>query len=305
MWPRALLVAAISAGLTGGAPAMAPGSLSGAAQATQARTCQARPGEVHVPSGAVLLGEDGPAEAGEALKVPEFWIDRHEVTNRQFAKFIGDTGYITEAERAGAGAVFQAPSRVAGLDAAQWWRLVRGASWRHPLGPGSQIAGRMDDPVVQVTFADAQAYARWAGRALPSLTQWERAARATQTSQAPPSSWAYSPDGKPVANTWQGVFPVRDTGEDKFEGIAPVGCFAPNALGLHDMIGNVWEWTTESSEAAPGRVVKGGSFLCSFDYCANFRPAGWQAQEADLPTSHIGFRTVRLTPRPAAAAESD
>jgi formylglycine-generating enzyme required for sulfatase activity len=148
----------------------------------------------------------------------------------------------------------------------------------------------MEDPVVQVTYADAHAYAAWAGRALPDEVQWERAARGDQDGEVAPSAWAYDTQGKPIANTWQGVFPVANRRSDGYPDLAPVGCFPPNAFGLQDMIGNAWEWTTGRSDR--GRVVKGGSFLCAFDYCANFRPAGWQAQEADLPTSHIGFRTI-------------
>jgi formylglycine-generating enzyme required for sulfatase activity len=255
-----------------------------------------------VPAGEVLLGEDGADKPGKRVKVAAFRIDRHEVTNRQFAAFVAATGYRTEAEIQGAGAVFVVPSHLDGLaDAAQWWKLTKGAFWRSPAGPGSGIAGRMDDPVVQVTYADAQAYARWAGRDLPDEAQWERAARGAQAGTAPPSSWAYDGQGRPIANTWQGAFPVADAGEDGYRGLAPVGCFKPNDFGLYDMIGNAWEWTSQAQAGGSSRIVKGGSFLCSFDYCANFRPAGWQAQEADLPTSHIGFRTVARRRRAALA----
>jgi formylglycine-generating enzyme len=272
----------------------AAADLDGHAVAGDARTvgCRAADGDVLIPAGVVLLGEDGAENPGAPLDVPAFRIDRHEVTNRQFARFVEATGYRTAAERQGEGAVFVAPDTVASEDPAQWWRLVRGATWRHPQGPGSSILARMDHPVVQVTYADAAAYARWAGRGLPSEAQWERAARGEQTAPVSPGRWAYEADGAPKANTWQGVFPVVNTKTDGYGGLAPVGCFTPNAFGLEDMIGNAWEWTSEVHAGPAQRVVKGGSFLCSFDYCANFRPAGWQAQEADLPTSHIGFRTV-------------
>jgi len=284
----ALVLAALAA--TGAGP-----ERPAKAQPAAARSCHAAEGAAYVPAGEVLLGEDGPGRPGRRVAVAAFWIDRHEVTNRQFAAFVAATGYRSQAELQGAGAVFTHPEHVDGLDdPAQWWRLVRGADWRHPRGPGSEIGDRMQEPVVQVTFADAQAYARWAGRALPSEAQWERAARGDQSGEVAPSAWAYDGEGEPIANTWQGVFPVLNTKADGYAGLAPVGCFKPNALGLYDMIGNAWEWTTKPSDR--GRVVKGGSFLCAFDYCANFRPAGWQAQEADLPTSHIGFRTISLTP---------
>ncbi|WP_218054368.1 SUMF1/EgtB/PvdO family nonheme iron enzyme [Phenylobacterium immobile] len=253
--------------------------------------CASVDGLVSIPAGVVLLGEDGDADAGRQVTVPAFRIDRHEVTNRQFASFVAATGYRTEAERTGAGAVFVAPERVEGPDAVQWWRLVAGAEWRHPTGPSSNISRAMEHPVVQVTWADASAYAAWAGRALPSREQWERAARGLQTERRAPADWAYAADGSPSANTWQGVFPVRDMGDDGHRGLAPVGCFEPNDFGVQDMIGNVWEWTSEP--LANGRlIVRGGSFLCASNYCANFRPAGRQAQERDLSTSHIGFRTV-------------
>jgi formylglycine-generating enzyme required for sulfatase activity len=149
-------------------------------------------------------------------------------------------------------------------------------------------------PVVQVTFEDAQAYAKWDGGTLPDAVQWERAARAEQTAPRNPLRWAFDGNAGPVANTWQGLFPVVDTGKDHYRGIAPIGCFSPNGLGIFDMIGNVWEWTT--SAAAPNgaeRLLKGGSYLCAMNYCANFRAAAFQAQEQDLGASHIGFRVVR------------
>ena len=283
--------------------AAALASVRGPASGAQAAAgppadCKAPNGIARIPTGDVLLGEDGPGRPGHRVHVEAFDVDRHEVTNHQFAAFVVATGYRTDAERQGAGAVFTQPQHVEGLDdAAQWWRLVRGADWRHPRGPDSSIAGRMDEPVVQVTFADAQAYAAWAGRALPDEAQWERAARGDQAGEVPPSAWAYDGEGHPTANTWQGVFPVMNARQDGYAGLAPVGCFKANVFGLYDMIGNAWEWTTGRSDRS--RVVKGGSFLCAFDYCANFRPAGWQAQEADLPTSHISFRTISAPGDPA------
>jgi len=263
------------------------GAGKGALPSTAPR-CDTRDGPVLVPAGTVMLGEDGSARPGRAVAVPAFAIDRHEVTNRQFAAFVAATGYRTQAEREGASAVFVQPTGQVPLDdAARWWRFVAGADWRHPQGPGSGIAGRGDDPVVHVTREDAEAYARWAGGALPDEAQWERAARGRQHGPAEPVGWAFDKEQKARANVWEGAFPIVDTGADGFKGIAPVGCFGANDFGAYDMVGNVWEWTAGKGDVG---LVKGGSYLCAMNYCANFRPAGFQARERDLGTSHIGFR---------------
>lgn len=260
--------------------------------------CDARDGRVLVPAGTVLLGEDGDGRPGQAVAVPAFWIDRHEVTNRQFAAFVAATGYRTAAEQEGGSAVFVQPTGPVDLNnAGNWWRYRQRADWRHPDGPGSDIAGREDWPVVHVNYQDAAAYARWAGAALPDEAQWERAARGDQSGPRDPRSWAYDGEGHPTANSWQGVFPVRDTGQDGHVGLAPVGCFDGNGFGLHDMVGNVWEWTSE--RRGGNGLIKGGSYLCAMNYCANFRPAAFQAQELDLGTSHIGFRTIATEPDPS------
>ncbi|MEP1422576.1 MAG: formylglycine-generating enzyme family protein [Erythrobacter sp.] len=245
-----------------------------------------------------LYREEGPPRE---VSLDGFWISRTEITNSQFGEFVADTGYVTEAERdppeiPGAtqemlqpgSAVFRVPSR----DNPNWWIWSIGAQWRSPSGPESTIEGRGNDPVVQVTYRDALAYADWAGMSLPSEEQWEYAAKAgTATFPEPKNS-----SGKPQANYYQGVFPARDLGEDGYTSRAPVGCFEPNAFGLHDMIGNVWEWTTSSARRtdtmAPVNVIKGGSFLCAANYCARYRPAARQFQERDLGTDHIGFRLV-------------
>ncbi len=292
LWIAALLAGAIASGLAAPGPAMS--ARPPAAKAASA--CRSADGLVHVPAGVVLLGEDGEGRPGRSVKVAEFWIERHEVTNRQFAAFVAATGYKTQAEREGQGAVFVQPHAIDGSgDAGQWWQFAKGASWRHPTGrETAPPATRAQMPVVQVSFEDAQAYARWAGGRLPTEAEWERAARGDQAHPVDPGRWAYDAKGKPVANTWQGVFPVVAQVEDGYPGLAPVGCFPASPMGLHDMIGNAWEWTTtEVAGAARNRTLKGGSFLCAFNYCANFRPAGWQAQEEDLPTSHVGFRLVR------------
>lgn len=280
--PLALLL------LTAGAPPPA-GQRSGKPPLPVNR-CDTRDGRVDIPAGTVLLGEDGENRPGRPEPVAAFAIDRHEVTNDQFARFVAATGYRTQAEREGASAVFVQPTEPVPLDnAARWWRFVAGADWRHPQGPATDIAGHGDEPVVQVTREDAEAYAKWAGGNLPSEAQWERAARGRQDGAVAPASWAFDDHDKARANVWEGPFPVADTGGDGFKGIAPVGCFEANDFGVRDMVGNVWEWT--AGEGGVG-LIKGGSYLCAMNYCANFRPAGFQAQERDLGTSHIGFRLV-------------
>jgi formylglycine-generating enzyme required for sulfatase activity len=264
-------------------------------------------------------------------RVDGFWIDRHEVTNAQFKQFVEATGYRTLAERGldattrpgmdkdllvPGSVVFIRPTDVKlGGRITQWWQFVADANWRQPSGPGSAITHKDNHPVVQIAYEDALAYARWRGRELPTEAQWEYAARGGRDGEDDWSS-AFNSDGKPIANTWQGVFPVLDTKDDGYVGTAPVGCFKPNGYGLYDMIGNVWEWTNDwyrpghpreaainptgpdlaSIRVAPGqaasRVIKGGSYLCALNYCSRFRPAARQPQEIDLATAHLGFRTV-------------
>jgi formylglycine-generating enzyme required for sulfatase activity len=259
---------------------------------------------VWIPGGTFTMGEnpDYPEEGPpRKVTVAGFWMDAHEVTNAQFAAFVAATGYVTLAERtppplAGAppemlkpgSAVFRVPT----YDDRAWWRWAVGAQWRHPSGTRTDIARQERYPVVQIAYEDAQAYAAWAGKQLPDEAQWEYAARAGAPGLPEPVDRA----GKPKANYYQGVFPVRDLGIDGFTGRAPAGCFAANAFGLHDMIGNVWEWTTTTRryDNDPGTtgVIKGGSFLCAANYCARYRPAARQFQERGLGTDHIGFRLI-------------
>jgi len=295
-----------------------------AASASVPKT-QAPPGMVWVPAGVYRMGDTVyPEEKPRAVQTSGFWMDRTEVTNAQFAAFVKATGYRTVAERGvdpirhpGLPKALQQPGALVfsppadprqATDPLTWWHYRAGASWRHPGGPDTGITRRDHWPVVAVTLEDAQAYARWAGRELPSEAEWEWAARgasigATDTEgPARPLDTAtndrtssQSMPRQANANTWQGSFPSRDTAQDGYAGLAPVACYPPNGLGLHDMIGNAWELVSDAFE--PGFVViKGGSYLCSSDYCRRARPGSRQPQEADLATSHIGFRTILRNP---------
>lgn len=291
-------------------------------------------GMAFIPGGAFTMGSDrnSPEERmAHSVRVDDFWIDRHEVTNAQFREFTEATGYKTLAERGvdpkthpgmdkdllePGSIVFIKPTAITrGGSLTQWWRYVKGADWRHPEGPDSSIEGKDNYPVVHVAYEDAEAYAKWRGREMPSEAQWEFAALGGRDAS---SDWSkpFDKDGKPIANTWQGIFPVLNSNDDGYEGAAPVGCFNSNGYGLKDMLGNVWELTSDwyrpghTREAAvnpigpspvsirlgpgqtPSRVIKGGSYLCASNYCSRYRPAARQPQEADLGAAHVGFRTV-------------
>lgn len=298
-------------------------------------------GMVWVPGGCFLMGSDHhyPEEApAHPAEVQGFWIDRAPVTNAQFLRFMKATGYRTQAELPvdpllypGATAeqlqpasiVFRAPAQPVPLsDPHRWWHYVPGAHWRHPEGPGSSIKGREQHPVVHVTHADAEAYAQWAGKQLPTEREWERAARGGL--EGCEFAWGdeLHPGGRLMANTWHGHFPHHNSRADGYERTSPVGAFPANGYGLVDMIGNVWEWTSswyqvgqrgaaadsccQAAEAArlasidlrsehgamPRKVVKGGSYLCAPSYCRRYRPAARMAQGIDTATSHMGFRCV-------------
>jgi sulfatase modifying factor 1 len=280
---------------------------------------------VDLAGGTFLMGSNDfyPEErpVREATVGP-FAIDRHPVTNRQFSRFVVDTGYVTLAQRQPSAddypnadrellvpgsSVFVPPDRAVDLrDIRNWWAYAPGADWAHPEGPGSGLEERWHHPVVHVAHADAIAYATWAGKQLPTEAEWEFAARGG----LPPASYAWGdelhPAGRQMANIWQGQFPHQRLNSEH-DRTSPVGYFPANGYGLFDMIGNVWEWTATPSNPDRPRsccspntagpdddlwIVKGGSFLCAPNYCRRYRPAARQAQPADSSTSHIGFRCV-------------
>jgi sulfatase modifying factor 1 len=224
--------------------------------------------------------------------VEGFRLQTHEVTNGQFAKFVGATGYQTDAELSSTSRDPGGGSAIFDMDTAGW-RLVRGATWRTPSGPGSNIKGADDLPVIHVSHRDAAAYAAWSGGRLPREIEFEYAASLNLPDPTNQLSGTFDPAGRPVANTWQGFFPVRDEATDGFRGLAPVGCFPPGKLGAFDLIGNVWEWTDTAFQAGPQFTIKGGSFLCARNFCGRFRPAARQSEDADFSTNHIGFRVVK------------
>jgi len=308
-------------------------TLSGARQRTK--------NMVHVPGGTFLMGsadfypEERPVRS---VAVNEFWIDQHPVTVAEFRRFVRQTGYVTVAERPldpakypdadpgllVPGSLVFYPTRgpVDLSDVSQWWRYIPGADWRHPRGPGSTTDGLDRHPVTHVAAEDADAYASWAGKALPTEAEWEFAARAGLESAV--FTWGDDmyPKGKVMANTWQGEFPWQNLKPPHKHGTSPVGSFPPNGFGLYDMAGNVWEWTSDYFAAQPvhqgccvppdprpptaeesvvngrpgaripRRVIKGGSHLCAPNYCLRYRPAARQAEEVDTSTQHIGFRCV-------------
>ena len=259
---------------------------------------------ITLPSGSYVKGADPlyPEERPSIrLSVEGFAIQAHEVTNDQFAAFAKATGYVTEAEKAATSEDPAAGSAVFIRDARGRngrWVLRKGATWRAPEGPGSTIEGKGRHPVVHVTLADARAYAKWAGGRLPSEEEWEYAASIGLPDPANRFSGAIDDKGVPRANHWQGVFPIKDEGKDGFSGTAPASCFPADRNGVHDLIGNVWEWTDSPADDAH-MIIKGGSWLCAANFCARYRPAARQPQENDFSSNHIGFRIIRDGAAPA------
>jgi sulfatase modifying factor 1 len=299
-------------------------------------------GMLWIPGGTFLMGSDQhyPEEApAHRVKVSGFWMDCHTVTNREFERFVAETGYVTLAERPAdpadypgaipellvpSSSMFKKPAQKVDIrNSYNWWVYVSGANWRHPRGPASSIKKLGDHPVVHIAFEDAEAYAKWAGKELPTEAEWEFAARGGLDGAEFVWGDELTPGGKHLANTWQGEFPYENSNEDGYEWTAPVGSFPANGFGLHDMAGNVWQWTTDwyqehsriespcctidnprggQREASfdphtpeiriPRKVTKGGSYLCAPNYCRRYRPAARMSQPVDTSTCHLGLRCI-------------
>jgi formylglycine-generating enzyme required for sulfatase activity len=302
---------------------------------------------VELPAGRFVMGSTGfyaEETPVREVAVDAFAIDRTPVTVAQFARFAGETGYLTVAERApdpaeyvdadpsllvAGSAVFQPTAGPVPLyDPSRWWAYVPGACWRHPWGPESDNGGRRDHPVTHIAYADAEAYAHWVGKTLPTEAEWEYAARGGLDGAVFAWGDEERPRGQLLANFWQGAFPWRNVGAKGWRGTTPVGLFPPNGFGLSDVTGNVWEWTSDyysphgagsgrprsaccaplvnprvetpirsydvgrPGATIPRRVIKGGSHLCAPSYCLRYRPAARQPEAIDTSTSHIGFRCV-------------
>lgn len=302
---------------------------------------------IWIPGGTFRMGSDKhyPEERPvHRVSVDAFWIDRDPVTNERFERFVDETGYRTFAETTPDAAdypgaipemlfagslVFAQPDASVDLsDVTQWWKYVGGADWKHPGGPGTSLAGLDQHPVVHITFADAEAFARWEQKELPTEAEWEFAARGGLDGASFAWGAEFMPADRHMANTWQGRFPTEHACTDGYERTSPVGAFPPNGYGLHDMIGNVWEWTTDwyqprhpreqikacciprnpRGPAADGsydpdqpikiprKVLKGGSHLCAPNYCRRYRPAARYPEPVDTSTSHVGFRCIVRQP---------
>ena len=332
---------------------------------TTPQSSQDPAGMVWIPGGEFRMGsEHALARPDERpphrVKVDGFWLDQTEVTNTQFAAFAKATGYQTVAERPidweelkkqvppgtpkpddaqlqpGSLVFTPPPGPVDTRNSAAWWTWTIGANWQHPTGPGSNLDGRADHPVVHIAFEDAAAYAKWAGKRLPTEAEWEFAARGGLDGKV--NVWGDEPVDPKRCNIWQGRFPEQDTAEDGFMGVAPTRSFAANGYGLFDMAGNVWEWCNDryrpdtysrqvliaggldkvvvnptgpeqsldprNPYAKDSRVHRGGSFLCNDSYCASYRPSARMTAPTDTGMSHLGFRCASSAPAPAIGTPS-
>lgn len=295
-------------------------SIAAAAARTRINTGSTN-GMTLLPGGDFLMGTDfdgGFPADGEGpvrrVRVDSFWIDTTPVRNSDFARFVEATGYRTEAEQFGWSFVFMGdlPSDDADLlsvDGAEWWKRVEGADWRHPEGPASNADDRPDHPVVQVSWNDAQSYAAWAGKRLPTEAEWEYAARGGMEQKLYPWGDDLTPNGAHLCNVWQGDFPHINTSEDGYAGTCPVKAFPPNGFGLYSVTGNTWEWCADWFDAVwhasaarqnpvgppsgSSRVLKGGSYLCHRSYCNRYRVAARSSNTPDSATTNISFRCVR------------
>jgi formylglycine-generating enzyme required for sulfatase activity len=302
------------------------------------------PNMVWIPGGTYVMGSDNhyPEEApAHKVSVNGFWMDKFTVTNRDFKKFIDDTGYVTIAEKPlnpsdypgatleslvpGSLIFYKPPHRVDLRNIGNWWRYIPGANWKNPEGPKSSIEKKWDHPVVHVAWKDVETYAKWAGKELPTEAEWEFAARGGLEENIYEWGDEMIPKGKMMANFWIGEFPWQNIRPHGYEGTCPVGSFPANGFGLHDMTGNVWEWTSDWYESKhqhdkkktccipvnprggnleksydphqpqfriPRKVLKGGSHLCAQNYCYRYRPAARHAQMIDSSSCHIGFRCI-------------
>jgi formylglycine-generating enzyme len=295
-----------------------------------------------IPPGRYLMGSDDPMSADaqpiHQVELDGFWMDEHEVSNAEFERFVKSTGYKTVAEQelnpadfpgisseklVPGSAVFSPPAAPVSLnDPMQWWTYVRQANWKQPFGPQSSIDKRENDPVVHISYTDAAAYAKWAGKRLPTEAEWEFAARGRTEQQQFYWGNELKPDGKWMANIFQGNFPHNNTAEDGFTGLAPVKSFKPNGYGLYDMEGNVWEWCSDFYRPdyyanspkknpkgpedsydpnQPGALMyiqRGGSFMCSDEYCMRYRAGTRGKGEVNSASNNLGFRCVKDAPAP-------
>ncbi len=290
------------------------------------------PNMTKIPGGAFRMGSADfyPDEAPvREVEVDGFWMDERAVTAAEFRRFVRETGYVTLAEKAptaeeypdadpellvpGSLVFTPTPGPVPLNDFRNWWEWKPGAYWKRPGGPGTTINGRDHHPVVHIAFEDAEAYATWAGKELPTEAEWEFAARGGLDGAVFAWGDEESPEGRSLANFWQGEFPWQNLKSDGYDGTSPVGSFPPNGYGLYDVCGNVWEWTSDffgsppaedpvccaptraTVEDIPRRVIKGGSHLCAANYCLRYRPSARQAEQVDTSTGHIGFRCIVRT----------